>query len=169
MLNKKSLLYLSTLLILFVCCTAYTKLSSPDPTVAIPPDFSTYKDTILIENSYHILGYSGYIKGYLKRYYTGPYKLILKKDLGKYPVETYRYFFDYEYSTESTTKQKGTSVNPRNTYRNQTLISYNKFFIIDRVSTKEYYVENDERHYSRLLKKYLVMLEKARQGFPIGK
>lgn len=170
MTGKKSPLLYGILIIFFFCCTAYTKLSSDfDPAVAVPPDFSTNTDTLLIENSYHMLGYSGYVKGYLKRYYTGPYKLVLKKDLDKYPADKYRYLFDYEYSTENKMKQKGTSVNPKNGYRNETRIAYNKLFIIDRVTSKEYYVENDEQHYSRLLKKYLVMLEKAKHGLPLEK
>src|ERR1700744_532600 len=71
--------------------------SLTDQNQHIPPDFSSYKDTLLVldsENSHNLRrGYKEFLKNTFETNYHGPYKLVGSREVYRYPADQYRYIF----------------------------------------------------------------------------
>jgi hypothetical protein len=98
---KRTLSLLPNLLIFsLLFCGMGCYIGKPNYTVKngrIPPDFSSYKDTLLVllpENDHSLgRGYTKFLKSTFETNYHGPYKMVDMGDLYFYQADQYRYIY----------------------------------------------------------------------------
>jgi hypothetical protein len=124
----------------------------------IPPDFSTYKDTLLVgvrgEDFNH--GYDKFLKSTFEANYHGPYKLVTKADLYFYPADRYRYIFSY-------TMEVGLALGPSGPNGMNQTYTYN-FGVVDRTNEKNRYIVRTSSSVHLAMKYYVVALDNERQS-----
>lgn len=60
----------------------------------IPPDFHTFRDTLLVIKHPRDIGFDKSTKNEFEKSYSGPFLLINEKEIDHYPIDKYRYVFN---------------------------------------------------------------------------
>jgi len=159
---SKILVSISTIFIFLIMAIASSSSKNISNTVQggqIPPAFNEFKDTLLVIRRPEYWGYDHYLEKNFKEIYTGPYKIIREKELAKYDVSSYKYYFDYHLSFQ--TKEYINQDLMAATRPSHTSVSSLNFILVDRQSGKTYSTESSAE-YSKLMKKYLKSIDEAR-------
>ncbi len=122
----------------------------------IPPDFSSFKDTLLVISHGDDWGYNKFLRNNFKENYTGPYLIIKETQLEDYPVQKYLYMFDHRigYATQA-------QVGGNTPGRSSTYAADDVFFLRNRDNGK-YYQTASSSAYAKLMKAYIKALESER-------
>ncbi len=91
----KNLLFVTLIIFGFlspISGSAQKKALKIDPSM-VPPDFKEYKDTLLVVDEKPVMGYSKYLKKNFEQNYTGPYKIISRKEYLSFQGGDHRYVF----------------------------------------------------------------------------
>lgn len=125
---------------------------------AIPPDFGKNNETLLIIKEEGSKSYYKRTEKDLKKYYSGPYVIISKKEFQeneKYKdIAKYRYIYQYTYkSVTQTDPNKSNEINN---------VSYHvkRFSILDRKDNKLYKCGMTSSYWSKIQSSYLKNLNK---------
>jgi hypothetical protein len=159
---SKTLVSISTIFIFFIMAIASSSTKNISNTVQggqIPSAFNEFKDTLLVIRRPEYWGYDHYLEKNFKEIYTGPYKIIKEKELAKYELSIYKYYFDYHLRFQTKVYINQDPMGP--TRPSNTSVSSLNFILVDRQNGKTYSTESSGE-YSKLMKKYLKSLEEAR-------
>lgn len=123
----------------------------------VPRGFAGCKDTLLVGETTSLSGTDDrFVLHLFETYYHGPYRIIDGVDINSYAPEQYR--FRLYFGVTKTLDQTSTGPVP---YSYSSAYRYG-FSLIDKRDHKIYGVR--ERCHRKLLKRYVVALEHARQG-----
>ncbi|WP_196894359.1 hypothetical protein [Aureivirga marina] len=148
---KKIFLLLSICVLMTSCMSAVFESKLTVEKGAIPIDFKDYNATLLCVT--YDGSYGNYLKKYLKKYYSGKYKIITKDDLTneKYKDENkFRYVFDY--SKKSAGYKFDVNAMDRS---REYLYKVRKFYVYDRIEKKTYSSRITSSFWAKILKTYL--------------
>jgi hypothetical protein len=142
-------------------CVMGCYVGKPNYTVKngrIPPDFSSYKDTLLVAvlGDDYSRGYGKFLKSTFEANYHGPYKMVDGGDLYLYPADQYRYIFNC-------TMQVGPAPGPMGP-NGMNYISTYFFGVIDRANEKNRYFARSSGFVRKEMRYYVVALDNERQS-----
>ena len=98
----KNLLFVTLIIFGFlspISGNAQKKALKIDPSM-VPTDFKEYKDTLLVVDEKLLMGYSKYLKKNFEEHYSGPYKIISRKEYLNFQGGDHRFVFTGSYNYE---------------------------------------------------------------------
>ncbi len=170
--NLLSTIALAFFILLAVASSQAKKMSFTSAGGQVPPEFNTFKDTLLVIIHPEQLAYDHYLRKNFRENYTGIYKLISKKDIENYSADKYRYVFDNHVNYISTTTFTSTPVTAGGRIRNGSSIitsdtspdaSSGSYAIRDRKLKKDYATPSSPK-YSELMRAYIKALDEYRKN-----
>ncbi|WP_336518437.1 hypothetical protein [Pollutibacter soli] len=105
----------------------------------VPADFKEYKDTLLVVDEKLLIGYSKYLRKNFEEHYSGPYKIISRKEYLSFQGGDHRFVFTgvYNYEFAGTESKKVI-----------------KYILMDN-KTGKHYQTNETKYYSELMINYI--------------
>jgi hypothetical protein len=169
--NLLSVLAISVFVFLALASSGVKHMTFTKDAGQIPPDFSKFKDTLLVISHSDDWGYNKYLRKNFQGSYTGNYKIIKPSEIGDYSPDKYRYIFDHSlnYASKTTTTYTpitggGHVINGSSNISSHTstYASSDVFFIKDRKINQDY-VTKSSSYYSKLMRAYIMALDEERQ------
>lgn len=122
---------------------------------AIPPEFGSDKNTVLVCVLQGRNSYDKYLKSAVKKNYKGQYVLVNSKQLNEAPYnDTSKYRYAFDYGSGSSVSYTGSSLST----------TFKRFHIYDRLNKKKWESGAEFSFFAKAMKVYMANLEAKRQS-----